>query len=93
MSPVSLADCSGQEDCQDGARTNDGVRLTHWSKIPRLYMYETWNCAIENGRDEITHDLRIVMETPDLAKKEELHYIVKRRSRVAVNISNTLAYC
>ena len=55
-------------------------------------MYKTWNCAIENGQDEITHDLRIVMETPDLAKREELHYIVKRRSRVAVNISNTLAY-
>ena len=68
------------------------MRLTHWSRISRLYMYETWICAFENGQDEITHDLRIVIETPDLANREGLHYIVKRRSRVAVNISNTLAY-
>ena len=68
------------------------MRLTHWSKISRLYMYETWSYVIENIQDEITHDMRIVMETPDVAKREELHYIVKRRSRVAVNIPNTLAY-
>ena len=55
-------------------------------------MYETWSCVIEDIRDEITHELRSVMERPDVAKREELHYIVKRRSRVAVNISNTLAY-
>ena len=92
MSPASLADCSGRKDYGERARTKDGVRLTHWSKISRLYMYETWSCVIENVRDEITHELRIVMETPDVAKREELHYIVKRRSRVAVNIQNTHAY-
>ena len=74
LSPASLADCSGRKDYRDRARTKDGVRLTHWSKISRLYMYETWNCAIENRRDEITHDLRIVMETPDLAKRKS--YII-----------------
>ena len=92
MSPASLADYSGRKDYRDRARTKNGVRLTHWSKISRLYMYETGNRVIENVWDEITHDLRILMEKQDLAKKEELHYIVKRRSRVAVNISNTLAY-
>ena len=55
-------------------------------------MYETWSCVIENIRDEITHELRSVRETPDVAKREELYYIVKRRSRAAVNIPNTLAY-
>ena len=55
-------------------------------------MYQTWICIIENVWDEITHELRSVMETPKVAKREELHYIVKRRSRVAVNIPNTLVY-
>ena len=68
------------------------MRLTHWSKISRLYMYETWNCAIENGQDKITYDLKIVIETLDSVKREELHYIVKRRSSLAVNLSNTLAH-
>ena len=79
MSPASLADCSGRKDYRDRARTKDNVRLTHWSKISRLYMYETWNCAIENGRDKITHDLRIVMETPDSVKRKGC-IISERRS-------------
>ena len=55
-------------------------------------MYETWSCVIEDVRDKITHGLRILRETLDVAKREELHYIAKRRSRVAVNIPNTHAY-
>ena len=55
-------------------------------------MYETWSYIIESIWDEITHGLRILRETPNVVKREKLHYIAKRRSRVVVNIQNTHAY-